>query len=417
MASYVICGGSRLCGDMFVQGSKNAALPILAAALLNDGVTTLENCPDILDVRHMIKIIESVGCLVERKGHQIIIHGGNVDVSSMRIDYVSKMRSSVILLGALLGRNGKVSIPYPGGCTIGKRPIDLHLSALRKMNVAIEESNGMIHCFTKGISGCDIVLAYPSVGATENIILAAVLAKGTTTIHNPAKEPEVVDLCGFLNALGARVTGIGTETLVIEGVEHLKNNISYGIMADRIVAGTYMMAAAATGGNIRLLNVKEEDIRSIIRTLMYMGCSFNIQGSRIQLFSPEKMHPVDYICTEPFPGFPTDMQSQLMSTLTTVEGESCIVENVFEDRFKTAGELKKMGAKIELSQNEARITGIKALKGARVTAMDLRGGAALILAGLMAEGETVVEDTSFIERGYEDICRDFNALGAQIKMI
>ena len=413
MASFQIRGGCSLNGEVRIQGSKNAALPMLAACLLSRGETKLYNCPHITDVYNMIKILENMGCSTVFCGDCLTVDtSGNLSGVISMGDGAS-MRSSIMLMGAVLGRQKYVSLPWPGGCSIGKRPVDLHLKALEQMNVSIRSDHCGLECTTPYLQGKDICLPIPSVGATENVILAAVLARGTTTIYNAAKEPEIVDLCHFLNEMGAQIHGMGTHRITINGVKQLKS-ISYTVMPDRIVAGTYFAAAAATGGNILAYPVKEKDLRSVLDVFAAMGCGIIIRRDQLQLIAPPLLLPVESICTRPFPGFPTDMQSQLMACLTAARGTSVICENIFEDRFKIVPQLEKMGAKILVNENKAVIRGGCRLTGSCVSAQDLRGGAALVIAGLMAEGDTRVEGSGYIERGYEDICRDFSQLGAGI---
>jgi len=416
LASFEICGGRSLQGDIKIQGSKNAVLPILAATVLNKGITKLYNCPEILDVYNMIKILESIGCIIEVDGNTVTVDATDTISGVVSLDYVASIRSSIILLGAILGRIHSVEIPYPGGCVIGERPIDMHLKALEQMNVSISEADGIIRCETKALLGGTINLPYPSVGATENIILAAILAKGSTEISNAAKEPEIVDLCLCLNEMGANIHGMGTAHIVVNGVKRLQD-AGYTIMPDRIVAGTYLAAAAATYGNIQIYDVWEHDIKSILEVFAHMGCGIVIRGKRIRLIAPQILLPVESIRTRPFPGFPTDMQSQLLACLCIARGQSTIYEDIFEDRFKAVEELEKMGANILLNKNKAIINGVSKLRGATVKAKELRGGAALVIAGLMAEGDAKIENSIYVERGYQDICGDLSQLGACIRIV
>lgn len=414
MTSLVVGGGASLKGDISIQGSKNAALPILAACLLNRGVTRLNNCPRIADVDSMLMILEDIGCHIEKNGTCLLIDSSEADCRAISKEYAASMRSSIFLMGALMGRFHEMHVPYPGGCTIGRRPIDIHLDAFRRMNIQVEEAEDGLHGFSKEISGAALTLKYPSVGATENIIMAAVLAKGTTIIQNAAKEPEIIDLCLLLNKMGADIHGMGTKTVTVYGVQTL-HDTQFTITADRIVAGTYLAAAAATCGNVQVFNVWEHDIKAILQVLAQMGCGIVVSNKRIRVIGPQVLFCADSIYTHPFPGFPTDMQSQLMACLCMARGRTTIYENVFEDRFKAAEEFAKMGADIAVDKNRAVITGVEALHGAQVTAHDLRGTAALVIAGLMAEGDTVINDSTYIKRGYEDICSDLRSLGAQIE--
>jgi UDP-N-acetylglucosamine 1-carboxyvinyltransferase len=328
------------------------------------------------------------------------------------------MRSSILFLGALLGRCHEVSIAYPGGCLIGKRPIDYHLDSIKKMNVNqvfLGEDKDIIHCFTDKIVGTDIFLKFPSVGATQNIILAAVLSEGVTRIFNAAREPEVVELCNFLLEAGARICGKGTAFIEIEGVKQL-HDVEFTLSSDRIVTGTYMAAVAAAGGNVILHDVPIRHIESVIRVLDKVGCNINPKGNSLKISCDKRPNPYELLKTKPYPGFPTDMQSQLMTVLSLSDGRSTIVEEIFDSRFQNADELKKMGAKITVeTKNIAVISGVMHLNGAVVKAHDLRAGAALVIAGIAAHGETIVREATSIERGYEDICRDMSNLGANVQ--
>lgn len=414
MSSYLISGGRPLSGQLHVHGSKNAALPIIAASLLHHGVTVIRGCPDILDVRYMIEILRSIGCEVLYEGDVLQIDASEICLENISRECVGKMRSSILLLGAALGRCRHMILDYPGGCTIGARPVDIHLKALEQMGVHIEEREGAIHCETEGLSGARIVLPYPSVGATENLMMAGAMAEGITWIQNAAKEPEVSDLAGFLSAMGVSIYGAGTDRIGILGKCSL-HDAEYKVMTDRIVAGTYLLAAAGTGGEIELLDVAEQHIHCLLHLCEAMGCEIRMTEKGICIKSARRLFAIEDIHTQPFPGFPTDMQSQLMAVLATARGESVIYEHIFENRFRTAGELQKMGADIQIKNNRAVIRGVRKLKGCHVSARDLRGGAALVIAGLMAEGDTIVENSIFVERGYQDICKDLTQLGAEIR--
>ncbi len=416
MAFIEINGGKQLNGEVNIQGSKNAVLPILAATVLVNGITKLNNCPKILDVFHMIKILEAIGCTVYWVNSSLIIDTTKLNTSTVPGEYVKMMRSSVILMGALLGRTHSVTITYPGGCTIGARPIDFHLSAFQHMNISLEEEDGLIKCTTAGITGNDISLKFPSVGATENIILAAVLADGKTSITNAAKEPEITELCKFLNAAGARITGAGTDRVEIMGVDYL-HPIEYTACSDRIVAGTYLAAVAGTGGEAVLTGIGEGHLKAVVKVLREMGCSIVCGEDYIIIASSGRLKPIPFIRTMPYPGFPTDMQSQIMSVLMTAAGTSKIVEEIFEGRYQNVKEQIKFGADIRIEGREAVIHGVPLLTGCEVFASELRGGAALIIAGLMAEGKTTLYNPYFIHRGYEDICRDLKQLGADIRLV
>jgi UDP-N-acetylglucosamine 1-carboxyvinyltransferase len=417
MSSIKVIGGGRLKGETKIQGSKNAALPIIAATVLIKGVSILRNCPKILDVFHMINVLTELGCTTSWDGNTLIVDTTLISSTKVSEGSVQKMRSSILFLGALLGRYHEVSIAYPGGCLIGKRPIDYHLDSIKRMNVSQEflgEDKGIIHCHTDRIKGTDIFLKFPSVGATQNIILAAVLAEGVTRIYNAAREPEVLELCNFLVSAGARICGKGTAFIEVEGVNNL-HDVEYKLAPDRIVAGTYMAAVAAIGGEAVLFDAPTRQIESVIRILGKIGCTIKAKDEYLKISCDRRPLSYKLLRTQPYPGFPTDMQSQLMTVLCLAEGESTIIEGIFESRFQNVGELKKMGAMITEMGNKALISGVSQLNGAHVRAHDLRAGAALVIAGAAAQGETIIRDAGSIERGYEDICRDFNSLGANVQ--
>ena len=413
MSKYVIHGGKRLEGELCIDGSKNAVLPIIAATLLSGNITYLQHCPRILDVEIMIEILKQLGCKVEWEQDNLMINTVTLQNCDISEELVKKMRSSIILLGALIGRCGEARISQPGGCQLGARPIDLHLSALKQMGVHITEQQDTIICKSSNLHGAEISLALPSVGATENIMLAATLAQGNTTIYNAAKEPEIVDLQDFLVACGGNITGAGTEIIKIQGVKKLEG-VNYRVIPDRIIAGTYLVAAAITRGNITLKDVRIEHLDTIIKKLEEVGCHINASSQEVSLMAPTYLKGIELV-TEPYPGYPTDMQSQMMALLCTCESPSRIKENLFEARFKPAYELMKMGAKIHINDNEAYIMPNQHLMGANVDATDLRGGAALVLAGLAAEGCSIINQTHYIKRGYQNIVTDLSSLGARIQ--
>ncbi|WP_026476374.1 UDP-N-acetylglucosamine 1-carboxyvinyltransferase [Alkaliphilus transvaalensis] len=416
MSKFVIVGGNKLSGEVRVGGAKNSVLPIMAATVLNGKLNVLHDIPKLSDVIIMTEILESIGCTVEREGTTLSIDSSGLNNYQIPENLVREMRSSIIFLGAILARCGKVVISYPGGCEIGPRPIDLHLRSLREMGAKIVEKHGFLFCEAKELKGTEIQLDFPSVGATENIILAAVFAKGTTTIRNAAREPEIIDLENYINAMGGKVSGAGSATIYIEGVEEL-NSVEHQIIPDRIVAGTYLAAAAITKGNIFLNNVIPEHIQSILYKLKECGCHIVSKNNTIRLEAPEKLIAVDSIKTLPYPGFPTDMQSQMMALMTVSDGISVFIETIFENRFKHAEELTRMGASIKVDGRVAIVKGVKKLTGATVNAKDLRGGAALILAALAAEGKTIVEHGKHIERGYDHLEEVLKSLGANIKYL
>lgn len=413
MDSIQIFGGKRLQGELKVQGSKNAALPMIAAAILTDGVTILHNCPQIIDVYAMINILNILGCKVVWEGTSLIIDAKEVRLCEIQKELAGQMRSSVLLSGALLGRIQKAVIPYPGGCVIGKRPIDLHLNAFKQMNIIISEETDCLVAKTDRISGAYIELPIQSVGATENIILAGVLADGETVILNAAKEPEIVELSKMLNLMGADIRGAGTDKIRIVPVKKL-NGVEVRIISDRIAAGTYTLAAAAAKSRIELVDAPVGQMESLLKAFTKMGGTYFNKEDRVILDAKAAKMPVDYLETEVYPGFPTDLQSQLLAVLVTAGGESIICENIFEARFKVAEWLNLMGADINVYGKKAVIKGVKKLHGEHVAAEELRGGAALVIAGLMAEGETIISNAHFIKRGYIDICRDLRGLGADI---
>lgn len=414
MACIHIQGGHSLGGEIFVQGAKNAALPIMAAAVLNRGVTRLYRCPKIRDVEYMIRILEHLGVGARWEEEGLTLDAAHIKTAAISALDAGTMRSSIILLGALLGRGQEVTMPYPGGCTIGARPINWHIEALKKMNVQIDSEEDGLHCRTERIVGTDMRLSYPSVGVTENVILAAVLAEGVTVIRGAAKEPEITDLCAFLNGAGAKISGAGSDKICIEGVKRL-HDMEYHIMADRIAAGTYMAAAAAAGGSIVLRGIGIEPVQAVADVLAESGCGLIIYEESIKIVAPSLLLAVRHIETQPHPGFPTDMQSQMMACMCGAYGDSCITEHIFENRYKAVPELVKMGADIRIEGRSAWIHGPCRMKGCHVQAKDLRGGAALVIAGLAADGETIIHGSMHIDRGYTDICGDLRQLGAQIQ--
>lgn len=412
MKKFVIEGGKKLEGTTYVSGSKNASLPIIAATLLNKGINKLYNVPNIHDTKMMFKILEGLGCKVKKTNGKIVIDSRNITNYEIPDNLMSQMRSSVIIAGALLSRSKKVTFTYPGGCDIGSRPIDLHIKAFEKLGINVKEEFGELVCTADEIVGTDINLDFPSVGATENIMLASVFAKGTTKINNAAMEPEIIDLQNALNSMGAKVSGAGTNNIIIKGVEKLQD-LSYNIIPDRIEAGTLLCATAITGGNITLKKVIPEHIDTLIKKLEEMGCEISISKNEIILKSPKRLKAVD-IKTLPYPGFPTDLQSILGSVLTVAKGTSIIIENIFENRYKYLNELTKMGAKTTIEGRTAVIKGIKRLNKAKVKSTDLRGGAALVIAALNAKGRTYIENIEYILRGYENLDLKLKSLGANI---
>lgn len=416
MGRYVISGGKKLKGTLRVNGSKNAALPILAATVLNGSINVLENCPKISDTKTALDILKHIGCEIENEDKVLIINSSNIAKTEIPEELVKKMRSSIIFMGPMLARFKKVTLYYPGGCELGKRPIDLHISAFRKMGAKIEEENGKIECFCEKLRGCEIELDFPSVGATQNIILAAVLAEGTTVIKNSAKEPEIADLCWFLVKCGAEIEGIGTSEIKIIGAKNLKS-VTHKIIPDRIEAGTYLIMTAATGGKITLENVNAIHISPLLDILSKMGCKIKKYTSSITLKSNGHLINIPFVQTLPYPGIPTDIQPQLTALSSVARGLCRFEETIFENRTAHIPELIKMGADIELNGNcEFTVKGVKRLRGAEVLAKDLRGGAALITAGLCADGITVVDNSLHVERGYENIVEKLSEIGADITL-
>lgn len=418
MESVYINGGISLQGQVRIQGSKNAVLPILAATLLTDDSCVIENCPRLTDVEHMQTLLQSLGCAVTRDKTKLKVNTDGVNCFSMPCalsgEAVRGMRSSIILLGAMLSRMGETVLEYPGGCVIGKRPIDLHLEALKEMNVHFEEKSYGIYAVTDGLVGAEITLPKPSVGATENLILAAVRAKGTTVICGAAKEPEIVTLCEFLKLCGAEISGAGSDRIVIFGKETL-DGTEFFVPGDRIVAGTYLCACMAAKGEVLLRNAPVMEMQSALEVAREMGavCQETKEGLYVQVHEP--LQAVSKISTAPYPGFPTDMQSLFLAVLTLTKGRCMIEENIFENRFHIVPYLQKMGANIkQIDEKHVLVEGVESLHGYTVNAQELRGGAALVIAGLAARGETVVDNCHYIARGYENICRDLRELGVRI---
>ena len=412
MSKFIIQGGIRLEGEVKISGSKNAALPIIAATVLNGGKTTLYNIPDIQDVQTMFEIIKDIGGNVTKKKNKVIIDTSKIHTYEIPDHLMRKMRSSVILAGALIGKYHKARFSCPGGCDIGARPIDLHLKGFEKLGINIKEEFGEIVCSTEKILGTQIHLDFPSVGATENIILASCLGDGITIITNAAREPEIEDLAKYLNKMGAKIKGVGTDKIEIIGVSKL-SEISHNIMPDRIEAGTYLVAGAITGGRVKLINVCPEHIEPILHKLEEANCKLEIGKNTILIEAPKRIKAVD-VKTMPYPGFPTDMQSIFGALLTTAKGTSVITENIFESRYKYVQELNRMGAKINVEGRTAIIKGTKKIQGANVVATDLRGGAALILEALAAKGITEIDNIYYVLRGYEKIEEKLKKIGAKI---
>lgn len=421
MYKLVIEGGRRLHGRVAISGAKNAVLPILAASLLTDQECVIRNVARLRDVAAMVSILRTLGAEVspeaDGNGDQILrVRAARLRTDEVPDALVRRMRSSIFLMGPLLGRLGRVRLSYPGGCAIGPRPINFHLKALARMGAEITERNGYLVAEAGALTGAHIHLDQPSVGATENVMMAAVLARGTTVLSNAAREPEIADLQGFLNAMGARVSGAGTDTVTIEGVTSL-HGADYRVIPDRIEAGTFMVAAAITRGDLTLSGADAGHMESTIAKLREAGARVDVNGSEIRVQGPDRPRPVD-IRTAPYPGFPTDLQSQFMALLSVADGTSIITETIFENRFKVVGELRRMGARIDVDGRVAVVRGVPRLSGAMVEVLDdLRGGSALVLAGLAAEGVSVVEGLQHIERGYQELDRKLRDVGARIRRV
>ncbi|MEE3362607.1 MAG: UDP-N-acetylglucosamine 1-carboxyvinyltransferase [Anaerovoracaceae bacterium] len=420
MDKYIVRESGPLRGEVSVSGAKNAVLPIMAATLLSDEECVINDAPELLDVDIMCKLLESLGAEIERDldGSIIRVRAENIGTTKAPSEYVKQMRASIVVMGPLLAREKQVEIPLPGGCAIGDRPVELHFKGLRALGAEIEvDENGVVSARAESLKGADIYLDFPSVGATENIMMAACLAEGVTILENAAQEPEIVDLANFLNKMGARIKGAGTDTIKIEGVERL-HGCQHNVIPDRIEAGTFMLAAAITRGSDAINNVEPDHEKPVIAKLKECGVDiFMTEAGSMIVKADEKPLTSTDIKTLPYPGFPTDLQSPFMALLTTVQGNSAVIETVFENRYMHVKELQKMGAKIKTHDRSATIQGIKKLKGAKVTATDLRAGAAMVLAGLVAEGETEIAEVYHIERGYEHFVEKVRGLGGDIRKV
>ncbi len=415
MRGYIVNGGKRLSGKIKVQGAKNSVLPILAATLLIKDKSIIHNCPDLTDVDAALKILMMLGCVCVRDDSTVIVDSKDAANYEISRDLMSEMRSSVVFLGAIIARTGKAVISYPGGCELGPRPIDLHLSALEKLGVEIVNDDDRIVCSApKGINGANIKLAFPSVGATENVIIAATLSKGTTVIENAATEPEISDLADFLNAAGAKIKGAGSKTVIIEGVNRLFT-VEHRVIPDRIAATTYLSAAAITNGEILLLNNSAVNMQSVLRFFEDIGCKIKANADTVYLKGQEKYMGGYSITTGVYPAFPTDAGPIIVPLFSKICGINVIKETIFKNRFRYIEELNKFGAQIKLEGNTAVCEGIKTLSPADVNCTDLRGGAALLLAALSARGESKIGEIHHIERGYCDIINNFKGLNANIK--
>ena len=417
MSVYVIEGGRTLSGEVKIQGSKNSTLPILAATLLCGGESVLFNCPRLSDVEASLDILRYIGCTARREGSTVIVDTGSVSRCEIPPALMHRMRSSIIFLGAMIARFGRVRMSFPGGCELGPRPIDLHLDALREMGVEISEEHGELDCYVSDrLRGADIVLPIPSVGATENIMIAAVAAHGVTTISNAAREPEIVDLADFLNACGADVSGAGGSTIVIEGSSEL-HPATHSIIPDRIVAATLMSAAAVTGSDIRFTGIIPSHLESVLPVFRDSGCDIDIRGGGMRLTAPYRLTAPKLIRTMPYPGFPTDAQAPVMSMAAVADGMTVFVENMFVSRYSHVSELCRLGADIRVEGKVAVVDGVRRLLSADVSARDLRGAAALAVAALCAEGVSKIRGIEYLERGYEDFEQVLSSLGADVKKV
>ena len=419
MEQYVIKGGNPLVGEVVIGGAKNAALGILAAAVMTDKACFIDNIPDVKDTRTLLQAIEGIGGMVERQNaHRVMISGSTIENSEHLViddEFIRKIRASYYLLGALLGKYKRAQVALPGGCNIGSRPIDQHIKGFEALGAKVTIEHGMIIAEAEELKGSHIYLDVVSVGATINIMMAAALADGKTIIENAAKEPHIVDVANFLNSMGANIKGAGTDVIRIRGVKEL-HGTDYSIIPDQIEAGTFMMAAAATKGDVLIKNVIPKHLDSISAKLVEIGAYIEEFDDAVRVISKERMKSTQ-IKTLPYPGFPTDMQPQMAVALALADGTSTITENLFENRFKYVDELAKMGASIKVESNVAVIEGIKKYTGAQVNALDLRAGAALVIAGMAAEGYTIIDSIHYIKRGYEMLEKKLQKLGAKIELV
>ena len=414
----VINGGRRLEGEIQVHGAKNSALPLLAATILAHGECILHNCPMLTDVDAACRILSCLGCRCSRNGSTVCVDSSNVCGNEIPDNLMREMRSSIVFLGAVLGRTRRCRMTFPGGCELGARPIDLHLAALREMGAEIEEQHGWLECAAPGgLHGARVTLSFPSVGATENIMLAAACAEGTTEIHNAAREPEIVDLAEFLNKCGARISGAGGSTIAIEGVKRLEPS-EHSVIPDRIAAGTYLCCAAATRGELILTRCCQEHMMGFLPVLESMGCRiYPYGGGKLYISCTRRLTAPPTIRTMPYPGFPTDIQAPFTALSSVAEGTSVFVENIFENRYRHVPELIRLGASIKVEGRVAVVQGVPALSGARVCAGELRGGAALVTAALAAEGTSEISGVCYIDRGYESIEKTLRSVGADISRV
>ncbi|MDY0186784.1 MAG: UDP-N-acetylglucosamine 1-carboxyvinyltransferase [Syntrophus sp. (in: bacteria)] len=415
MDKIIIDGGKPLVGEVRISGAKNAALPIMAASLLTDGWNTFTNIPDLMDIRTTRKLLESLGAVIEGTSGALRINAGKITNIEASYDLVKTMRASILVLGPLVARFGIARVSLPGGCAIGARPVNLHIKALQDMGAEVVLTEGYVEAKARRLKGTAIYFDSPTVGGTENIMMAATLADGVTLLKNVAREPEIVNLAEVLNGMGARITGAGTDEIRVEGVERL-HPVEAEVIPDRIEAGTYMIAAGITGGEIRVMGCQPSHLCALIEKLRDAGMIIETMNGGLRASGNGRVRSVD-IKTLPHPGFPTDLQAQMMSMMAVAEGLSVITETVFENRFMHVGELMRMGADIHIQGNSAIVKGVNALKGAPVMATDLRASASLILAGLAARGTTELSRVYHLDRGYQDIEKKFSALGADIRRV
>lgn len=416
MEQYVIKGGNPLVGEVEIGGAKNAALAILAASIMTDETVLIDNMPDVRDINVLLKAIEGIGASVERVDrHTVKINGSNINGTTIDYEYIKKIRASYYLLGALLGKYKKAEVALPGGCNIGSRPIDQHIKGFKALGAEVTIEYGLINTRAEELIGNHVYLDVVSVGATINIMMAAAMAKGNTIIENAAKEPHIVDVANFLNSMGANIKGAGTDVIRIRGVERL-HKTEYSIIPDQIEAGTFMLAAAATKGDVTIKKVIPKHLEAITAKLVEMGCEVEELDDAVRVVATKRLQHT-HIKTLPYPGFPTDMQPQISVALALSSGTSIVTESIFENRFKYVDELTRMGASIKVEGNTAIIDGVGKFTGAQVSAPDLRAGAALVIAGLSADGYTSVEDINYIERGYEDFDEKLRNLGGYIEKV
>lgn len=416
MEQYVIKGGNPLVGEVEIGGAKNAALAILAAAIMTDETVCVENLPDVRDIHVLLEAIEQIGARVEKISPSVVkINGSTIGDVSVEYEFIKKIRASYYLLGALLGKYKNAEVPLPGGCNIGSRPIDQHLKGFRAMGASVDIMHGAIVARAEELHGSHIFLDMVSVGATINIMMAASMAVGNTIIENAAREPHVVDVANFLNSMGANIKGAGTDVIRIKGVDKL-HSTNYSIIPDQIEAGTFMFAAAATKGDIMVKNVIPKHLEATTAKLVEIGCEVEEFDDAVRVVASKRLRRT-HVKTLPYPGYPTDMQPQIAVALSLAEGTSIVTESIFENRFKYADELSRMGADVKVEGNSAIIDGVNKLTGARVSAPDLRAGAALVIAGLAAEGVTIVDDIVYIQRGYEHFEEKLRILGAEIEKV